>query len=397
MARPLGEDRDVFEHRLAAIAEARRLDRGGLQRAAQLVDDERRQRFTFDVFRDDEQRAAEARHLLEHRQQILHRADLLLVDQDDRVLEHDFHALGIGHEVGRQVAAVELHAFDDLERGLERPRFFDRDHAVLADLVHRVGDDLADRLVVVGRDGADLRDHVAADRLRHPLDLAGERLDRLLDAALDVHRVRAGDDVLRALAVDRLRQHGGGGGAVARRVRRLARDLADHLRAHVLERVLQVDFLRHRHAVLGDGRRSELLVEDDVAALGTERHFHRVGQLVDAAQDRLARLLAVHNLFCHRCRLLLLFLGVAVFNDREHFVFAHDEEFLTIELDLLPGILPEQDEVAGLDVERDALAVVLRLAVAGGDDLALLRLFLGGVRDDDPADFLFAFLDARRR
>ena len=29
-----------------------------------------------------------------------------------------------------------------------------------------------------------------------------------------------------------------------------------------------------------------------------------------------------------------------------------------------------------------------------GEDLALLRLFLGGVGDDDPADFLFAFLDA---
>ena len=34
------------------------------------------------------------------------------------------------------------------------------------------------------------------------------------------------------------------------------------------------------------------------------------------------------------------------------------------------------------------------LAVADGDDLALLRLFLGGVGDDDPADFLFAFFDA---
>ena len=113
-----GEDRDVFEHRLAAIAEARRLDGGRLQRAAQLVDDQRRERFAFDVFRDDQQRTAEARHLLEHRQQVLHRADLLLVDQDDRVLEHDFHALGVGDEVGREVAAVELHAFDDFERGL---------------------------------------------------------------------------------------------------------------------------------------------------------------------------------------------------------------------------------------------------------------------------------------
>ena len=54
-----GEDRDVFEHRLAAIAEAGRLDGRGLQRAAQLVDDQRRQRLTVDVFRDDEQRTAQ--------------------------------------------------------------------------------------------------------------------------------------------------------------------------------------------------------------------------------------------------------------------------------------------------------------------------------------------------
>ena len=113
-----GQDGDVFEHRLPAIAVAGRLDRGDLQRAAQLVDDERRQRLALDVLRDDQQRTAGARDQLQHRQQVLHRADLLLVDQNDRVLEHHFHALGIGDEVRRQIAAVELHPFDDLERGL---------------------------------------------------------------------------------------------------------------------------------------------------------------------------------------------------------------------------------------------------------------------------------------
>src|SRR6185295_1510983 len=39
-----GQRRDVLEHRLAAIAEARRLDGRGLQRATQLVDHERRER-----------------------------------------------------------------------------------------------------------------------------------------------------------------------------------------------------------------------------------------------------------------------------------------------------------------------------------------------------------------
>ena len=140
------QDRDVFEHRLAAIAEARRLDRGGLQRAAQLVDHEGRERFAFDVFRDDQQRTAEARHLLEHRQEILHRADLLLVDQDDRVFEHHFHALRIGHEVGGQVAAVELHALDHVERRVECPRFFDGGPKAPSRPTFSIalGDDLAD-------------------------------------------------------------------------------------------------------------------------------------------------------------------------------------------------------------------------------------------------------------
>ena len=61
----------------------------------------------------------------------------------------------------------------------------------------------------------------------------------------------------------------------------------------------ELDLLGDGDAVLGDGGRAELLVEDDVAALRAERHLDRVGELVDAAQDRLARLLAVNNLLCH--------------------------------------------------------------------------------------------------
>src|SRR4029077_8657183 len=43
------EDGDVLEHLLAAIAEARRFHRDARERAAQLVDDERRERFALDV------------------------------------------------------------------------------------------------------------------------------------------------------------------------------------------------------------------------------------------------------------------------------------------------------------------------------------------------------------
>jgi hypothetical protein len=84
----------------------------------------------------------------------------------------------------------------------------------------------------------------------------------------DRHRVCTGCDVFRALAIDGLREYGGGRGAIPGDIRRLARDFPRHLRAHVFERVLQIDLLGDGHAVLGNRRRSEPLVEDDIAALG---------------------------------------------------------------------------------------------------------------------------------
>ncbi len=80
--------------------------------------------------------------------------------------------------------------------------------------------------------------------------------------------------------------------------------------------------------------------------------------------------------------------------DGQHLVFTHDQVLVAVYLDLLARVLAEQDGVAFLHVQRGALAVVLDLAGAGGNDFALLRLFLGRVRDDDPADLLLTFLDA---
>ncbi len=81
---------------------------------------------------------------------------------------------------------------------------------------------------------------------------------------------------------ERLRQHGGGGGAVAGVVGGLGSDFLHHLRAHVLERVSQFDFLGDGDAVLGDGRRAVALLQHDVAALRAEGRLHGVGEHVEA-------------------------------------------------------------------------------------------------------------------
>ena len=147
---------------------------------------------------------------------------------------------GVGDEVRREIAAIELHALDDIERGLHRLGFLDGDDAFLADLLHGFRDHLADRGVAVGGDGADLGDLLLAlRRLRLLLQLLEDERDGLVDAALELHRVVARGHHLRALAENGLRENGRGGGAVAGDVRGLGSDLLHHLRAHVLELVLE--------------------------------------------------------------------------------------------------------------------------------------------------------------
>jgi len=150
MALPPVRVGDILQHGLAAVTEAWSLDGADMQRATQLVHDQRCQRFTFDIFGDDEQGLASLGNLFQERKKILHGADLLFVDKDVAVFNHGLHTLGIGDHVWRQVAAVELHALDHIQLGFHGLGFFDGDDAVLADLLHGFGNDAANGFVVVG-------------------------------------------------------------------------------------------------------------------------------------------------------------------------------------------------------------------------------------------------------
>src|SRR5437660_11811047 len=72
----------------------------------------------------------------------------------------------------------------------------------------------------------------------------------------------------------------------------------------------------------------------------------------------------------------------------------HDQEFDAIEFDFGAGPLAEQHAVADLHIDRDELAGLIAPAGTDGDDLALLRLFLCGVGNDDPAGALLFGVDA---
>ena len=153
-----GQDGDIFEHGLATIAKARGLDGNGLQDATDVVNNQGSQCFAIDIFGDDEQRAAGLGNLLKNRQQVTDVGNLLVVEQDERVFHQRLLLVAVVDEVRGQVATVKLHAFNDIQLVSQGFAIFNGDDAFLADFFHRIGDDLADIGIRVGRNGANLSD-----------------------------------------------------------------------------------------------------------------------------------------------------------------------------------------------------------------------------------------------
>ncbi len=262
------------------------LDGDRLERATDLVDDERREGLALHVLGDDEQRLAGLDDLLQQREEVLDVRDLALDEQDVRVLEDGLLTLRVGHEVRRQVALVEAHALGELELEAQRAGLLDGDDAFLAHLVEGLGDELADRDVAGGDGGRGGDLLLRLDVLGLQEELGGDGLDGLLDALLQRDRVRTRGHVAQALADERLGEDGRRRRAVTGDVVGLLGDLLDELRADLLERVVELDLLGDGDAVVGDrGGAPPLLVQDDVAALRAEGDLDGVGEGVQTPRS----------------------------------------------------------------------------------------------------------------
>src|SRR5439155_20022183 len=87
--RPFRQYTDVAHDRLAAIAIAGGLHGADLQDAAELVDDERRQGFTLDIFGDDEEGLVRLADRFEQRNQLFVGRDFFLIEQNRGIFQLD--------------------------------------------------------------------------------------------------------------------------------------------------------------------------------------------------------------------------------------------------------------------------------------------------------------------
>jgi hypothetical protein len=220
------------------------------------------------------------------------------VEEDERFFDFDAHTIGIGNEVGRQIATVETHALDQVESGFEAARFFDGDDAFAADFLHRVGENLADFFVTVGRDGGDLRHPgVVVDGARHAFDGRDGSANGGVDAALEFHRRDARGQQFDAFADNGAGQHGGGSGAVTGHITGLLGNFADELGADILEAIFEFNFFDDGYAVLGDDGGAEAPLQEDVAAFGSKRDARGFGHERSADDDSGTRPFMEFNYF----------------------------------------------------------------------------------------------------
>ena len=195
-----GQGGDVAEVGLATLTEARRLHGADVEDAAQLVHDERRERLALDVLGDDEERRALLSGGFEHRQELTHVRDLLVVDEDQGVGELGGELVQVGREVRREEALVELHALDDAQLGLHSGALFDGDDALVTHPLEGLGEELACVRVVVCGDHRDVRLVLTGgDGARLLLDASDGRLDGLVDAVPKRDRADARREVAQAL------------------------------------------------------------------------------------------------------------------------------------------------------------------------------------------------------
>src|SRR5699024_6515900 len=294
-----GEDGDVGQLRLAAVAESRSLDGHGLEGALELVEHQDGQGFALDVFGDDKQRLVRLLHLLEDGQQFLHVRDLGVDDEDVGILKDSFLAIGVGDEVTGDVTLVEAHTLGQFELECEGVGLLNGVDAFLADLV----DGLSDQFTDGGSAGGDAG---SGGDLFLGLDLdgvlqqdIGDSLDGLLDAALEAERISTGCHVAQAFAHEGLSEHGSGGGSIACDVVSLLGDLLDEFGADLLVGVLEFDLLGNGDAIVRDGRCSPLLFEHDIATAGSKGHLDRVRELVESSLESPTSFFVECNHLCH--------------------------------------------------------------------------------------------------
>ena len=149
--------------------------------------------------------------------------NLLVVNQDVRILHFASHLLRISHEISRKITTVELHTLHGLEDSVATLSIFDGNHAVYRHFAHTIGNELTNFSIVVGRDSGYLFDFVVVCTHLFCLrfDAFHHFAHSLVDTAFEVERISTSSHVFHSFGENGLCEHSSRRCAVACIITRL--------------------------------------------------------------------------------------------------------------------------------------------------------------------------------
>ncbi len=200
--------------------------------------------------------------------------------------------MGVGYEVGRDPALVDLHPLDISRfETFAPPVVVHGDEPVAPNAAHNLADDSA-KLDIVARYRGDVADFLGT---LNGLSQVAQALDRGFlsspEALAQQHRVRAGGNVVETPMHNGLRQHRGRGRAVLRHGVGLGRGFLHDLDAQIEKHVVYpIDLIGDGHPVVCDLWRAQCPREGHIPATRPERGPYGVGNDIDAGTQRLTGL-----------------------------------------------------------------------------------------------------------
>ena len=377
-----GQDGNVLEHFLAAVAETGGLYAQHIQGAAEFVDQQGGKRFAFHVFRHNQQLLAGLDNLLQDRNDFLDVTDLLVGKEDQRIVQNGFHLFRVGYHVGGQETTVNLHALNHFAVSFSRLGLFYGNDTVRTDLFHSLGDQGAD-LFIAGRDRTNPGNVLTAvDRLRILLNGLHSDLGCLGHSLVHHNGIGACYQIFQAFVDDGLGQQRGGCGTVAGHIVGFGGNFLYHLGAHVFKGIFQFNFLCNGDTVIGDQGRAIGSPQDHIAALRTERYFDSIGQLVNTALQCLTSFFPITKHLCHNICSPSDLRSKLVFHNCHDVALLDDGQLFAVDFHFGSHVLAGDDFVAGLQ-DHGHFFSVNQTTGANSDDNRQVRLLLRGCGQDN--------------
>ena len=267
-----------MQHGLAPFPKPWGLHRGHLKYPPGLVDYQGGKGFAIHILGDDHQGPATAGHRLQNRNNIRHAADLAVGQEKEGMVEAALPSVLIRDEVRGAVAAIKGHPLGDLHLCPQGFGFLHGDYPIGAHPVHGFRNHPTHFFVIAGAHGGHLTDGSPLYRGAAVGDPLHGSVHGELHATAEFHGIGSGGHIAQAFANHRLGEHGGGGGAIPRRVLGFGGHLLHQLGAQVFKGVGEFDFLGNRHPVINNVRGAKFLFQHHIAPLGPDGDPHRIGQ-----------------------------------------------------------------------------------------------------------------------